>query len=341
MATNKHAQIRYNVLDKCFSNFGRNYTYHDLLEEVNNALYEYDITGKTVGIKLRQLYYDIAYMKSDAGFSIELDENLTLKEKRVTKRLFRYKDKDFSLANHPLNQTDSEQLGTTLAIFSRYKGRIGFDWLEELIPRMELAFDLTKGDDYSVISYQNNPYLKGIEYVGLLFNQILKRKVLKIEYKPYNQEPKVAYFYPYHLKQYNSRWFLICKNEKYEDLTHYALDRINKIEETDRNFKYPDINWDEYFEDFVGVTKSRNTELKTIKLKFSEARIDYVKTKPLNGSQKPDKSDESGLTIKIEVIPNKELTQLILGYGKDVEVISPDDFRNDISETIKEMAAKY
>ena len=108
MATNKHAQIRYTILDKCFSNFNRNYTYDDLLEEVNSVLFELG----TEGVQLRQLQYDIAFMKSDAGYSVEFDEDL----KDGKKRLFRYKNNGFSIADHPLNQNDSEQLETTLAI---------------------------------------------------------------------------------------------------------------------------------------------------------------------------------------------------------------------------------
>ena len=108
MATNKHAQIRYTVLDECFSNFNRAYTYKDLLKEVNDKLYYID----TDGIKLRQLQYDIAYMKSDVGYGIELNEELKLYKggSGPGQRIFRYKDPDFSLANHPLNVNDSKQL---------------------------------------------------------------------------------------------------------------------------------------------------------------------------------------------------------------------------------------
>ncbi len=66
MATNKHAQIRYTILDRCFSNFNRLYDYDDLLNEVNQELYELG----TEGVKLRQLQYDIDHMKSDAGWAV-------------------------------------------------------------------------------------------------------------------------------------------------------------------------------------------------------------------------------------------------------------------------------
>jgi len=67
MATNKNAVIRYRILDKCFKNFGRTYTIKDLLEEVNNELAYYNADGS--GIQIRQLRVDIAFMKSDSGYS--------------------------------------------------------------------------------------------------------------------------------------------------------------------------------------------------------------------------------------------------------------------------------
>ena len=66
MATNKHAQIRYKVLDECFSNFGRKFYFDDLIEKCNEALAEFygDELG---GVKTRTLRSDISYMRERAG----------------------------------------------------------------------------------------------------------------------------------------------------------------------------------------------------------------------------------------------------------------------------------
>lgn len=49
MATNKHAIIRYQALDKCFRNIGKRYFMDDLIEACNQAIYEF--TGSNEGIK--------------------------------------------------------------------------------------------------------------------------------------------------------------------------------------------------------------------------------------------------------------------------------------------------
>jgi len=70
MSTNKHARIRYQALDICFSNFGRKYDINALVQACNQAIYDYD--GKCEGVKRRQAYDDIKLMESIQGWHIEL-----------------------------------------------------------------------------------------------------------------------------------------------------------------------------------------------------------------------------------------------------------------------------
>lgn len=333
MPTNRHAQIRYTILDRCFSNFNRLYDYEALLEEVNAVLQDMGAEG----IKKRQLQYDIEHMQSREGWEIELDGGIKIGRKKG----FRYKDKNYSIANHPLNVDDVEQLETTLAILSRYKHREEFSWLEELIPRMQQSFELVDKGEEGIISYQENIDLEGRGYIGTLFNLILKQKRIKLIYKPYDRPEQKHIVNPEHLKQYNNRWFLFCYNETYESFSNYALDRVKNIEETNEQFEPSPINWMDYFDDIIGVSKPEKETPVKIKLKFSKHRLKYVLTKPLHGTQKPDKSDKTGQSITIEVIPNPELYQTLLSFGSDVEVLSPPDIRTQMAEICNQMNEIY
>lgn len=333
MATNRHAQIRYSILDKCFSNFNRLYSYDDLLGEVNSVLYDIG----TEGVKLRQLQYDIEHMKSLDGWVIQLNESL----RKGRKKAFRYSDKNFSISHNPLNVQDSQQLESTIAILSRYKHREEFKWLEELIPRMQQSFDLVSDGDNGAIGYQQNIDLEGREYIGVLFNLIIKRQVTEIVYQPYGKDPIKSNVYPYHLKQYNNRWFLFCYNPQYGTISNYPLDRIKSIEEQAATFEPDTIDWEEYFDDFIGVTKPEDGKIVEIKLRFAENRINYVLTKPLHWSQKPSREKLVDNTISINVIPNREFYQLVLSFGEDVEVLSPKELRDEMSLRIKKMIEKY
>ena len=122
MATNKHAMIRYQALDKCFSNFNRRFYIADLIMACNNAIY--DLTGIEDGVKRRQVYLDIVFMESDQGWQIPLDR---IKDKREV--YYRYAERDFSINNKPLTDFELSQLKETILMLSRFKGIPQFDWM--------------------------------------------------------------------------------------------------------------------------------------------------------------------------------------------------------------------
>lgn len=64
-------------------------------------------------------------------------------------------------------------------------------------------------------------------------------------------------------------------------------------------------------------------------------------TKPLHGSQKIDRSDVTGRTICIEVIPNNELYQLLLSFGEDIMVVKPLKIRKEIIQKVKNITNNY
>lgn len=61
-----------------------------------------------------------------------------------------------------------------------------------------------------------------------------------------------------------------------------------------------------------------------------------MRTKPLHKSQQEVGSDaDGGVLFSIDVIPNRELERDLLGFGEDLTIISPDDFRECMQERIR------
>ena len=102
-----------------------------------------------------------------------------------------------------------------------------------------------------------------------------------------------------------------------------------------------DIDFDAYFDDYIGVTKTIGKEKEIIKLKFMYPRADYIKTKPLHLSQRIISDSKTELVIILDLIINKEFEAKILEFGKDIEVIEPQWFRNEISEILSLSCSKY
>ena len=337
MPINKNAYIRYQVLDRCFSNFGRKFFWEDLLEAVNDALA--DSIGSGKGIARTQLYKDISFMESEAGFSIPLE-----KIQDGQRKYYRYKEKNYSIKNSPLSSIEADNIKSALLVLSRFKGLPQFEWVNELIPVLndKLGF---ANDSKQVIYFDSNVDYLGIAYIEPLFNSITSKRVLEIEYQDFkNPLPYKVIFHPYVLKQYNNRWFVFGMNEEYENpYWNMALDRIQSIKELSKTYKSTNTDWeDDYFYDIIGVTRIQDVEVQEVVLQFAPELAPYIQTKPIHPTQSKLKFLESGeMVITIKVIPNYELERLILSYGERVKVISPTSVQESIHSRIKTMYALY
>lgn len=335
MSTNKHAQIRYQALDRCFRNRGKRSFWEDLLEAVNSALHEY--SGSSAGIGRRQLFEDIKYMESDQGWAIPLERNT--EGRRVW---YRYSDPDFSINKRPLNEDEAGQLKEALLTLGRFKGMPQFQWVDELVARLESGFGLRKGAG-QVIEFEENPYLKGSEHITPLFQAILGKQVLEVAYQGFRQIiPSTLRFHPYYLKQYNNRWFVFGWDEAEGFLRNMALDRILSITVAKGRYRpNKDIDFTEYFEDAVGVSIPADGKPVAVKLMITDGLLPYVITKPLHGSQKPGKKEGGRTLLELHVHLNYELETLLLSLGEGVEVIAPKELRKRMAQRVKVMNALY
>ncbi|MEN8883684.1 MAG: WYL domain-containing protein [Flavobacteriaceae bacterium] len=332
MPQNKNFQKRITILDECFSNPTGMFTL-DRLEELLQEKLEINVSRRTIQsdiVEIEKIIHNDLAQSVDFDLYPVFQKGLFIGKKKV----FRYTSSDYALGNQLLSKSDQEQLEDTLAILSRYRNREDFNWLDEMFPRIQTAFNLVHEDHEGLISYESNRDYTGQSWVGKIYNQLLRKKVIKVEYNPFNSNtPYTRTIHPYHLKQYNNRWFLFGyeESEKYEGISNLALDRIVNIHEQRQNIKPNNINWGDYFDDIIGVSKPQGVAPVRIKLRFSLARIPYVLTKPIHGAtQRLDKSDTENRTIEIEVIPNRELYQTLLSFGRDVEIIYPNTVKKEL-----------
>ena len=334
MPLNKNALIRYIALDKCFRDSSKIYNIENLLNGCNAAIKGFD--PKSKGIKKRQLYDDLNFMKSKPFSALIINDEDG----------YHYKDHDFSIfsINRSIKDKDLHDIMRDILILRNIKGIQQLNLFENISFYLETynrsALDLPNLD---FVALDGNKYLKGIEHFKELHNCIINKKVLKIAYKPFKGHRKTYILHPYFLKQYNNRWFLLGKNPEFETLTNLALDRIVSITALDNEF-YEDttIDFKEYFEDVIGVTIPENSEVEKIEIYANSRRAEYIKTKPLHWSQTPMREyDTKGFKFSIKVIPNYELESVILSFGEEVKILSPESLKDRLKMRLLESVKQY
>ncbi|WP_214225843.1 WYL domain-containing protein [Pedobacter sp. B4-66] len=336
MAVTKNPLIRYRILDRCFSNSGKKYYIEDLIEECRKVLQE--INPLTKGISRRQILDDINFMESSEGW------NINLARYRTGKRVYyRYNDVSYSINNFPFGNLNILELQKAVEILSSINGISLVERLQSISPHIDSKFNqiLTQGN---LISFDDNPYLVGREKMEELYQSIVDKHVLAVTYNDFkSNSPYVFTFHPYHLKQYNNRWFVFGLNPVVNKSDwNLAVDRIISISRIDDCFvPNEEINWKEYFEDIVGVTKYDDANIEKITLTFFGETCKYVVTKPLHGSQKSKWINDNELEIRLELIINTELERIILSYGSNVRVDFPESLSKKIKQTISDALENY
>ncbi len=332
MPKNKSAQIRYQILDRCLRNRGRRWTWEDLLKEVNKGLQEDDPGNK--GIGKTTLFEDL----KDIEYRVFTTEIEKIKEGKTT--YYRYADANFSINNLPLSETETRQLKAAVQVLTRFSGNPQFEWIHEMIPILESRLGLVNAE-HPVMSFEANLDYEGLPYITPVFNAIVNKRVLMISYQDFKSS--LAYdvlLHPYHLKQYNSRWYVFGYNDTRKRIENLALDRIKGIKEEDMDYREDDTDWENYFSDFIGVTKSEGEPVEIRIFIADEQQAAYIRTNPLHQTQKSIRQVEGGFETSIQVIPNYELEKLILSFGERIFVLSPELLKKKIEERLR-MAVKH
>lgn len=323
------------VLDRCFSDFSHKYNIEDLLEKVNDKLY--DANGCKSMIMERQLRGDFNAIRKMLPDGIYL-EAIPYDGKKC---YYRYSEPGYSIYKNELSVAEVQNLRSTIEMLSKYRGLPSNGWLEEVISNLEVRFGV-KGNAENLVSFGQNEQLKGIEYLSDIIDATINHQPLDIEYISANSNYHKHTIHPYFVKQYNGRWFLFGLDEKEERIKSLAFDRIQSMSNSDHAFrKNEEIDFNSYFDNVVGVTvpHEEDSKLEEFQLKFSSKRFKYVTSKPIHKSQEVISEEEC--IISLHLYHTLELEQQIFSFGPDVEVLSPTWFREAFAKKIADCMKKY
>ena len=334
----KNAIMRYKILDSLLSNRNRYYSISELLEKVNEAL---ELDGMEP-VSRRCIEKDLNTLEC-APYEAAIE--------RVWyhgKKCIRYAEEGFSIFTKKLTEEEENLLSEVLNTIGQFDGLDTFEWLDSLKKRLDIK------EHRRIIQFDSNPYLEGRNLIGSLFTAISNKQVLALKYHTYKDpEIREVVVYPYLLKEYNNRWFVIVGLENGK-IFNYALDRIDDFKSMPHiDYIEPDEELESRFDDIVGVTLYKDKPIEDILLWVNEEGCQYVKTKPLHGSQRDVKGEEDkavrdrypalqgGRFFRLQCILNYELEQLLMSKMNQLVVLEPATLKDSLINRIKKMDSLY
>lgn len=334
----KNAIMRYKILDSLMSNRNRYYSISELLEKVNEAL---ELDGMEP-VSRRCIEKDLNTLEC-APYEAVIE--------RVWyhgKKCIRYAEEGFSIFTKKLTEEEENLLSEVLNTIGQFDGLDTFEWLDSLKKRLDIK------EHRRIIQFDSNPYFEGRNLIGSLFTAISNKQVLALKYHTFKDpQVKEVVVYPYLLKEYNNRWFLIVGVED-GTILNFALDRIDDFKPMPHiDYIEPDEDLESRFDDIVGVTLFKDKPTEDILLWVNEEGFQYVKTKPLHGSQRDVKGDEDkllrekypalkgGRFFRLQCILNYELEQLLMSKMNQLVVLEPATLKDSLINRIKKMDSLY
>ncbi len=170
-----------------------------------------------------------------------------------------------------------------------------------------------------------------------------KRKITE-EFKTATEE-KLHKVSPYALIWSNDSYYLICNNEKYDNLMHVRIDRISSVNVTKEKARhFSEVSYyTNKFDAADYANKSFNMfsgEPKPVQLICNNDLLDVMLDR-FGKSVKIQKNDEASFILKTNAAVSNGLVAWILQFGSRVKVKAPNDLIYEIKKAAEETYKLY
>jgi len=174
----------------------------------------------------------------------------------------------------------------------------------------------------------------------LVAQATLSQKCVTFHYQPRGEGAgKHRIVHPQRLLHYRSNWYLLAYCEEVEALRLFSLDRISLACIADTPARPMSEHELETFANagfgiFGGEPKA------TAHLCFTHHAARWVAEEQWHKKQKGELK-ENGYHLHVPYADERELVMEILRYGADVEVLGPQELREEVASRIRDMARIY
>lgn len=199
----------------------------------------------------------------------------------------------------------------------------------------------------------------GQKHLTAIMQAMEEGRELEIRYGKYiSQTQETLHIQPFAVKEHEKRWYLVAfcheraatpegketGNDNTTAWRVYGLDRITSLKMTDITFKMPkDFDVEGIFSQSYGIYFPKAGQKPvTIRFKTTEEEAKYLRDLPIHKSQVEEGgSEDGGRVFRIRVIPNRNLTMEFCRHAGRLEVLEPEDVRNEVRDELEKAYRQY
>lgn len=331
----KNALIRYRIIDRCIRNKYKPFpSKNDLREACEENLF-----GSNYGEHICD-----STIEKDL-FAMRMEHDAPLKYNKREGGYF-YEDENYSINDIPLTQEDLESIKFAVNTLQQFRDVGMFKQfgqaIDKIVDRVTIESKQPVDESNQIVQFETAYSNGGNELLPLLYESILQKTKVAFDYKSFkSSESKWREVSPLLLKEFRNRWYLISFDAVKNDITTYALDRmeglITQVEKSEIPISF---NPNTYFEYSTGITAYQGNP-ECIEIKADPIAAKYIESQPFHSSQEKIDQQPDFRLYQLTVFISEEIIRSILSFGGEIEVLKPDSLRQIIAERIASIHKKY
>lgn len=183
----------------------------------------------------------------------------------------------------------------------------------------------------------------GNEFLSPIIESLSNQKIISITYKRFNSSDSKEWFVePTLIKQSNRRWYLIGRIKGYDNITVFALDRIQTLDITDQSYTPENLkDIKTRLNEVIGVNIEDDYDCEPVVIRVYGKQRAYIDCLPLHSSQRVKETSKDFTDYELTIKPEYEFQREILKLGTEAEIISPCWLRDEIKWQAEEIIKRY
>ena len=181
----------------------------------------------------------------------------------------------------------------------------------------------------------------GREWLEPILKALQENRQIELEYENFFGVKFSGRVSPLCVKLFKRRWYVLC--EVREDRKRiFSLDRIESLSVTDNNFVYPkDFVPADYFSDVFGIVAGTAGKVENIVIRTYAELPGYLRSLPMHHSQREIESNKDYTDFSLRLRPSFDFIQELLLHREQLEVLSPQTLRDEMTEIVSKMKSYY
>ena len=333
MPKNYSAYVRYIAINRLLSNGGRA-SFEQLKSACERALDIYPLGKRTIEKDIKMMRED-----NSLGFLAPIKLN------RVSGEYY-YEDPEYSIDKKSLSDEEMISMVFVSQLLEQFKDLDVFKTFQGTVQKLIDAAEIYAGGGghalQDKIEFEFAPEAEGSEYLDDIMESLSENIVLRIGYQSFYSETENSHIiHPCYLKEYRNRWYLIGYHDHFKGIRTFALDRIKSLEQLQgHDFIESGFVAREFYKNIVGVTAPENDPIE-IRISATVQQALYIKTQPLHDSQEIVEENEKEVIFKYFLVPTFEFQAQLLGWGDEVKVLEPENFKDQLVASLRSNLDQY